>query len=209
MIACLKGELFRKEPNRAIIDVGGVGYEVFLSLTSGERLPGVGSEVFVHIHTSVREDAITLYGFWENEEKEMFLMLTSVSGVGPKLALNILSGITARGLGRAISAKDIKRLTALSGVGKKTAARLCVELKDKVGFVVGDDDDISFLGEGDSTAAPEAGVSSDVISGLINLGYPPARAQQALAAVRHRIPPEELAGMRVEQLLRETLRSLA
>ncbi len=208
MIACLKGELFRKEPNRAIIDVGGVGYEVFLSLTSGERLPGVGSEVFVHIHTSVREDAITLYGFWEQEEKEMFLLLTSVSGIGPKLALNILSGITASGLGRAISARDLKRLTALSGVGKKTAARLCVELKDKVGFVV-DDQGISFPDEGDPAAAPEPTVSSDVISGLINLGYPPARAQQALAAVRHRIPPEELAGMRVEQLLRETLRSLA
>ncbi|MCF6290541.1 MAG: Holliday junction branch migration protein RuvA [Desulfobacterales bacterium] len=208
MIACLKGELFRKEPNRAIIDVGGVGYEVFLSLTSGERLPGVGSEVFVHIHTSVREDAITLYGFWEQEEKEMFLLLTSVSGIGPKLALNILSGITATGLGRAISARDLKRLTALSGVGKKTAARLCVELKDKVGFAIGDDD-ISFLDGGDPAAAPESTVSSDVISGLINLGYPPARAQQALAAVRHRIPPEELAGMRVEQLLRETLRSLA
>lgn len=209
MIASLRGELVQKGPGRAVIDVAGVGYEVFLSLRSGERLPAKGAEIFLHIHTSVREDAITLYGFGEPEEREMFLLLTTVSGVGPKLALNILSGIGIQELGHAISTQDSKRLTLLSGVGKKTAARLCVELKDKVGFVSSGDEAVA---PGSTDQGPEtasSGVSDDVISGLINLGYTPVRAQQALAAVRHRVPPEELAGMRLEELLRETLRALA
>lgn len=208
MIATIRGELFYKGLTRAVVDVGGVGYELFLSLRSVEKLPSLGSEVFFHVYTSVREDAITLFGFREYEEKEMFLLLTSVSGVGPKLALNILSGISPSELARAISFKDIKRLTVLSGVGKKTGERLCMELKDKVGFAAGDEP--GFVpGTAPSEASPDGGMGADVISGLVNLGYPPLKAQQALAAVRARYSPEEISAMRVEELLRVTLRSLA
>ena len=140
MIASLKGEIFSKEPGRVVLDVNGVGYEVFLSLTSYEQLPAVGCEVLLHVYTSVREDAIVLFGFGDAEEKEMFRLLTTVSGVGPRLALNILSGIKPAALVRAIATGDVKRLTGLPGVGKKTAARLCVDLKDKMALAADDDD---------------------------------------------------------------------
>lgn len=205
MIACLKGELFQKTTDKAIIDVGGVGYEVIISLASYDRLPAVGQEVFLHVHTSVREDAITLFGFWEHDEKEMFLLLTTVSGIGPKLGIGILSGIKPLELARAISAKDVNRLTEVSGVGKKTAARLCMELKDKVSSVV--DDDFAG-GDAGSGIHDKDDLVADVISALTNLGYPQVRAQQALAKARKRLPAD-LANMRVEDLLRETLRSLA
>lgn len=206
MIACLKGELFQKKLNKVIVNVNGVGYEVNISLSCHDRLPEVGREVFLHIQTNVREDAITLFGFWDIEEKEMFLLLTSVSGVGPKSAMGILSGIRPAELARAISTKDINRLTNAPGVGKKTAARLCVELKDKVDFVVYEGDE---GGEIITAAQDDEGPAADVISALVNLGYPPVKAQQALAAVKKRRSAEDFAGLRVEDLLRETLRSLA
>jgi Holliday junction DNA helicase RuvA len=111
-------------------------YEVFLSSASLQQMPSAGEEVFLHIHTSVREDALTLFGFVDMEEKEMFLLLINVSGVGPKLAMTILSGIRPDALSRAISTRDIGRLTSVSGVGKKTAERLCLDLQDKVGFML-------------------------------------------------------------------------
>lgn len=206
MIASLKGELLQKTPDKLIVDVNGVGYEANISLSCHDRLPEAGREIFLYIQTNVREDAITLFGFLDIEEKEMFLLLTSVSGVGPKSAMGILSGIRPVELARAISTKDITRLTSAPGVGKKTAARLCVELKDKVGFAVGEDD---MNGEIITASRDDEGPAADVISALINLGYPSVKAQQALAAVSTRRSAEEIAGMRVEDLLRETLRSLA
>ena len=206
MIASLKGELIQKSLDKIIVDVNGVGYEVFLSSASLQKMPIAGEEVFLHIHTSVREDSLTLFGFADMEEKEMFLLLINVSGVGPKLALTILSGIRPDALSRAISTRDIGRLTTVSGVGKKTAERLCLDLQDKVGFMLTlDEHDTGEIVVG----AGDHGMTADVISALVNLGYPSVRAHQALAVVRKRIPSEKFSALRVEELLRETLRSLA
>jgi Holliday junction DNA helicase RuvA len=206
MISCLKGELFHKSPEKVTILVNGVGYEVFLSTTSLEKLPQLGDEVFVYIFTHVREDALTLFGFADTDEKKMFLLLINVSGIGPKLALSVLSGIRPVDLARAIATKDVARLTALSGVGKKTAERLCLDLKDKVGFIAGGDAE---LPDFETVTPVEGSKEKDVVSALVNLGYPQSRANIALAAVKRRFPPESLAEMRVEELIRETLRSLA
>jgi Holliday junction DNA helicase RuvA len=206
MIASLKGELIHKSPDKVVVDVNGVGYEVFLSSASLQKMPTVGEEVFLHIHTSVREDSLTLFGFADMEEKEMFLLLINVSGVGPKLALTILSGIRPDALSRAISTRDIGRLTTVSGVGKKTAERLCLDLRDKVGFMLTVDEHEAgemIADAGDHTT------TADVISALVNLGYPSVRAHQALAVIRKRMAPEKFSALRVEELLRETLRSLA
>ena len=206
MIATLTGTLFVKHPDHIIVDVGGVGYEVLISGRTYDRLPATGDEVFLYIYTSVREDAITLYGFGKAEDKELFLLLNTVSGVGPKLALGILSGITASDLAEAISLKNFGRLTALSGVGKKTAQRLCVELQDKVSrfFTGGSDaDDIesgATMIEGDNI--------QDALSALVNLGYPQNTAWQALRKVQKQAP-ETIGNMKIEDLIREALRTLA
>ena len=206
MIASLKGELIHKSPDRVVVDVNGVGYEVYLSTASLQKMPTVGEEVFLHIHTSVREDSLTLFGFTDMEEKEMFLLLINVSGVGPRLALTILSGIRPDALSRAISTKDISRLTTVSGVGKKTAERLCLDLRDKVGFMLTLDEHEA----GEIVAdARDHTTTADVISALVNLGYPSVRAHQALAVVRKRMAPEKFSALRIEELIRETLRSLA
>ena len=186
--------------------MNGVGYEVFLSANSIAKLPKLGDEVFVHTYTYVREDALVLYGFAETDEKKMFLLLLNVSGVGPKLALSILSGIRPVELVRSIATKDVARLTGLSGVGKKTAERLCLDLQDKVGFIAAGDEEFPDFETG---AQVEGSKEKDVISALVNLGYPQSRAHIALAAVKRRLSQESLAEIRLEELLRETLRSLA
>lgn len=206
MISCLKGELFHKSPEKVTLLVNGVGYEVFLSSASLERLPQLGEDVFLHTFTYVREDTLTLFGFADIDEKEMFLLLINVSGIGPKLALSILSGIRPVDLARAIATKDITRLTGLSGVGKKTAERLCLDLKDKVGLIVGGEEG---LPDSPAGSQVEGNKEKDVISALVNLGYPQSRAYIALSEVKRRFSPEALAEMRVEELIRETLRSLA
>ena len=206
MISCLKGELFHKSPEKVTILVNGVGYEVFLSSTSLEKLPQLGEDVFLHTYTHVREDTLTLFGFADTDEKAMFLLLINVSGVGPKLALSILSGIRPVDLARSIATKDITRLTGLSGVGKKTAERLCLDLKDKVGLSAGGDEELPDFAAGSQV---EGSKEKDVISALVNLGYPRNRAYIALSEVKRRFSPESLAEMRVEDLIRETLRSLA
>jgi len=206
MISCLKGELFHKSPEKVTILINGVGYEVYLSATSIENLPQVGEDVFLHTYTHVREEALTLFGFTDRDEKKMFLQLINVSGVGPKLALSILSGIRPIDLARAIAAKDIARLTGLAGVGKKTAERLCLDLKDKVGFIAGGDEEFPDFAAG---TPMEGSREKDVVSALVNLGYPQNRAYIALNAVKKRFAPEILADMRVEELIRETLRSMA
>ena len=206
MISCLKGELYNKSPDTVIIMVNGVGYEVFLSSASLEKLPQMGEEVFLHIYTHVREDALTLFGFADTDEKKMFLLLINVSGVGPKLALSILSGISPQDLARAIATKDVTRLTGLSGVGKKTAERLCLDLKDKVGFGGSGDEELPDFTTGSQTVGSK---EKDVISALVNLGYPQSRAYIALSEAKRRFAPEIFAEMRIEDLIRETLRSLA
>ena len=206
MISCLKGELFHKSPDTVIIMVNGVGYEVFLSSTSLEKLPQMGEEVFLHIYTHVREDALTLFGFADTDEKNMFLLLINVSGIGPKLGLSILSGISPQDLARAIATKDVTRLTGLSGVGKKTAERLCLDMKDKVGVIVSGDEELPDFAAGSRV---EDSKEKDVISALVNLGYPQSRAYIALSEAKRRFAPESFAKMRIEDLIRETLRSLA
>ena len=206
MISCLKGELFQKSQEKATLLVNGVGYEVFLSSASIEKLPQLGEEIFLYTYTHVREDALHLFGFADTDEKQMFLLLINVSGVGPKLALAILSGIRPADLARAIATKDIARLTGLSGVGKKTAERLCLDLKDKVGLIAGTAEEIPDFG---AASQVEGGKEKDVISALVNLGYPQSRAHIALAAMKRRFSPESLAEMPLQELIRETLRSLA
>ncbi len=204
MIGSLSGILLVKQPNHIIVDVGGVGYEVLISGRTYDRLPATGDEVFLYIYTNVREDAITLYGFSTAEDKELFLLLNTVSGVGPKLALGILSGISASDLCDALSVKNMARLTALSGVGKKTAERLCVELGDKVRRLY------TVPGAGESRAPDESMVEGsavqDALSALVNLGYPQNTAWQALRKVQQ----YQAAGdMKIEELIREALRVLA
>lgn len=206
MIACLRGEIFLKEADKMIVDVNGVGYEVFFSRNCQMALPEVGEEVLVHIYTDVREDALNLYGFINLEEKEMFLLLVKVSGVGPKLALNMLSGCPPAEIARAIASEDIPALVKLPGVGKKTAERLCVELKDKVPFMPALHDKQAqsrpLLNEEDQRV-------KDVISALVNLGYQPTAARNALERVQKRSENDAFTAMPLEEMLRQALRTLA
>lgn len=207
MIATLAGKLLLRYTDRVVVDVGGVGYEVFLSVDGLSRVGDLQDDAFLFIHTNVREDAIILYGFVEEEEKEMFLILKTVSGIGPKLALAILSGMRVGELSRAIAARDIKLLTSLQGVGKRTAERLCVELKEKVGHLASG----TLEGDGSRFEMNHAAgsVQADVLSALVNLGYPDPIARQALVSVKKRIGEESFAQLPLEELLKEGLRALA
>lgn len=206
MIASLSGLVQVSTPGAVIVDVGGVGYEVFISVRTYDTLPEVGGTCFLFIQTVVREDAISLYGFGQKEEKELFLLLVAVSGIGPKLALTILSGIGVSALCRAIVAKDLALLTGIPGIGKKTAQRLCVELAEKVGGL-GDGliEPVTMPG---AMAPVGSQVLADAASALTNLGYPQATAWQALRTVEQRLG-EEMADLRVEELIRLGLQTLA
>jgi holliday junction DNA helicase RuvA len=174
MIAHLRGKLLAKHPNQAIVETGGVGYDVTISVPTFSELPGIGSEVALHIHTHVREDMIALYGFLRPSEKTLFEKLITVSGIGPKLAITILSGMAADEMVNAIRGNDIARLTRIPGIGKKTAERMVLELRDKLA--------VEKIGE-IATAPIMSPVEADVLSALINLGYQRATAEKALAAV--------------------------
>lgn len=205
MIASLRGTLIYSDPNRVIVEAGGVGYDVAFCASGLPRLPALGEEVFVHVFTKVREDAIELFGFTDLLAKEMFIVLLTVSGVGPKVAMNILAAASPGDLARAVLADDLHRLTALPGVGKKTAERMCLELKDKVR---------PFVDQGqapsETKAVPDDAdqLAADVVSALTNLGYPPAQAREALRRVRKALPTDQPAPP-IEEILRLTLRSLA
>jgi Holliday junction DNA helicase RuvA len=166
MIARLRGKLIEKEPSRIVLDVNGVGYEVFVPLTTFTAMPASGADVAIDIHTHVREDALALYGFSSRLERRVFERLISISGIGPRLAVTILSGGSVEGLVTAIRRGDLGRLTAIPGVGKKTAERIVVELKDKL-------QDFS-----EEPAKPALEV--DVLSALENLGYSHVVAEAAL-----------------------------
>ena len=180
MIARLTGVLHAIDTDRLLVDVGGVGYEVFVSGSSFSALPGEGATGTLEIHTHVREDQLTLFGFATREEKAMFLRLLTVSGIGPKVALAILSGMGTRELAGAIARGDVKRLTQISHVGKKIAERIVVELKDKIGNVV----DLP-LSQGTLAVPPPArtlsGPQDEALSALMNLGYKRGEAEVALA----------------------------
>jgi Holliday junction DNA helicase RuvA len=172
MIAHLRGRLLTKEPNRAILEAAGVGYELAISIPTYSELPNAGAEVSLHVHTHVREDAIALFGFLRSDEKRLFEKLIAVSGIGPKLAITILSGMSADFLVTAIRANDLAALTKVPGIGKKTAERMVLELRDKL--------DAFTAAPAKPAATP---VADDVLSALVNLGYQEAAAEKAIAAV--------------------------
>lgn len=175
MIAHLRGKLVAKHPNQAIVEAGGVGYDVAITVPTFSELPAVGVEVALHIHTHVREDALALFGFLRPQEKQLFERLISVSGIGPKLAITILSGMKAEEMVAAIRGNDLARLTKIPGIGKKTAERLTLELRDKL--------DTFGAAPPVTTVSP---VEEDVLSALVNLGYQRAAAEKALASARDR-----------------------
>jgi Holliday junction DNA helicase RuvA len=173
MIAHLRGKLLAKHPNQAVVEAGGVGYDVTISVPSFSELPALGSEVALHVHTHVREDMIALYGFMRASEKLLFEKLITVSGIGPKLAITILSGMAVDEMVAAIRGNDVARLTRIPGIGKKTAERMVLELRDKLP-----------LPAPSATPALSAmnATDEDVLSALLNLGYQRAAAEKALAA---------------------------
>jgi Holliday junction DNA helicase RuvA len=195
MIGQLRGRLAEKRPNQVLVDVGGVGYLVQVPLSTYAALGELHTEVTLLIHTHVREDALALYGFVSAREKHFFEMLLSASGVGPSLALKILSGMSVEELVPAIRGSDLVRLTKIPGVGRKTAERMVVELKDRLEIVAAE-------AEKPSAASP-AGVEADVISALVNLGYDGRAAEGAVGEAKRAAGTANF-----EKLLRAALQSL-
>ena len=196
MIGQLRGRLADKRPNQVLVDVGGVGYLVQVPLSTFAALGELHNEVTLLIHTHVREDALSLYGFLSSREKHFFEMLLSASGVGPSLALKILSGMNVEELVPAIRGGDLARLTRIPGVGRKTAERIVVELKDKLEAVA--------IEAAKPMAASPAGVEADVISALVNLGYDSRSAENAVGEAKR-----EVGTANFEKLLRAALQSLS
>jgi Holliday junction DNA helicase RuvA len=195
MIGQLRGRLADKRPNQILVDVGGVGYLVSVPLSTYAGLGELHTEVTLLIHSHIREDQFALYGFLSSREKHLFEMLLSASGVGPGLALKILSGMSAEELIPAIRGNDLVRLTKIPGVGRKTAERMVVELKDKL-------ESIAVLEQKPSVASP-AGVEADVLSALINLGYDGRTAENAVGEGKR-----EAGTSSFEKLLKASLQSL-
>jgi Holliday junction DNA helicase RuvA len=194
MISRLSGVLEEKTPEQLIVDVHGVGYQVFVSLQTFYRLPALHERVMLHVYTHLREDALQLYGFSEEKEKHSFLLLKGVSGIGPRLALNILSGIPVDELESALRASDVTRLVAVPGVGKKTAERLVIELREKVGSL----DEGMPGGSGEHSA-----LSAEAVSALVNLGYRRVEAEKSVREALRR------GAATIADLIRESLRSLS
>jgi holliday junction DNA helicase RuvA len=193
MIAHLRGKLIAKHPNQAIVEAGGVGYDVNITIPTFSDLPAPGAEVALFIHTHVREDALALYGFLRAQEKQLFEKLISVSGIGPRLAITILSGMPAETMVAAIRGNNVGALTRIPGIGKKTAERMVLELRDKLeGF-----------GVAPAAAAAMSPVEEDVVSALVNLGYQRPVAERALARLGN------TANESFDALFRKALASLA
>jgi holliday junction DNA helicase RuvA len=197
MIGQLRGRLADKRPSQVLVDVGGVGYVVQVPLSTFASLSDLHTEVTLLIHTHVREDALALYGFLSSREKHFFELLLSASGVGPSLALKILSGMNVEELIPAIRGGDLVRLTRIPGVGRKTAERIVVELKDKLDAVV-------VGAEQKPAAASPAGIEADVVSALVNLGYEARAAEMAVAESKRESGPASF-----EKLLRASLQTLS
>lgn len=197
MIASLRGTLISADPSFAVVECGGVGLKCSISLNTARRLPAVGKECFLFTHMSVREDAIDLFGFADEAELDLFRLITAVSGVGPKLALSILSAFEPDRLSLFIASGDAKSLTAASGVGAKLAQRIVLELKDKIGGV-------SLANEGDVSAAVAASANSaasEAVQALVSLGYSQSEAALAVGKLDSSLP--------VETLIKEGLKALA
>ena len=195
MISYLTGTLLDKSPTQAVIVCGGVGYGVMISLATYERLPETGREASLHTHLVVREDALTLYGFAQTEEREMFELLTTVSGVGPKIAIGILSAAGIDTLRENIARGNAAALTALPGIGKKTAERISLELRDKIGATGG--------GLATAAAGSKADVRSEALAAMLALGYTRATAEKA---IRNALKDGPAVEESVESLLRSALK---
>jgi len=197
MIALLTGLIAHKTPDHIILDVHGVGYRVHIPFSTYYELPEEGGAASLHIHTSVREDAILLYGFRTRLEKSFFQLLIAVSGIGPKLARDILSNIQPGPLAQALTHGDLGKLSTIPGIGKKTAERLVLELKDKVVKL-----DLLSLPAVDAKKIPADDVAEDVISALLNLGYKEPQVRKAMAGL------DAGGGVSVEGLLKQALKTL-
>ena len=198
MIAQIRGQLIEKRPGVVIVETQGIGYQVFVSLSTFYDLPEATQGVRLHTYTHVREDLLQLFGFSTFLEKEIFQILIGVSGIGPKLALNILSGIAPAELIASLQTEDVARLTQIPGVGRKTAERLVFDLKEKIGK-------IAVRGESPKEEKGKKGqVVEDVVSALVNLGYRKNQAESVVEQVWRQRPEASL-----EEILKESLRALA
>jgi Holliday junction DNA helicase RuvA len=195
MIAYVKGALNYKEPNRVIIDINGMGYEVFIPLSTYQKLPSIGDQVKLHTHYHVREDAAQLYGFISSEEKEIFEMVLSISGIGAKVALSILSSISANEFRSAVAQENMKVLTKIPGIGKKSAERMVLELKDKIGKIHIDEEMVKLIG---------AEASNDAVNALLSLGANQSAAEYAVYRAERRLGDEA----KIEEVITEALRLL-
>ncbi len=193
MIAHLRGRLLAKHPNQAVVEAGGVGYDVNISVPTFSELPAVGSEVALFVHTHVREDALALYGFLRPAEKKLFERLIGVRGIGPKLAITILSGMAANDMVAALCAGDAARLTRIPGIGKKTAERMVLELRDK----------LEGLAAAPAATPAVTPIEEDVLSALMNLGYSRPVSERALVVASRNGKSDSF-----EALFREALAAL-
>lgn len=201
MIARIKGILIYKSVSHVIVDTHGIGYRIFVPLTTFYELPETGQPVVLNTYTHVKEDALQLFGFHTPEDQGIFQMLISVGGIGPKLALNILSGIPAREFIRAVTQGNLGRLVAIPGVGRKTAERMVLELKDRMLKI----DDGPVAPEGASDGAGEGAIREDALSALVNLGYKQAAARKAI----DRIAASSSGDLSLDVLLKEALKDLS
>ena len=197
MIAHLIGKLIYKSPDHSIVDVNGIGYKIFTPLSTYYVLPKTGESVTLHIHTRVREDELKLFGFLTEEEQTIFEKLITINKVGPKLALGILSGMSPENLLTAIMSNDAARLSTIPGVGKKTAERLTLEMKDKLS-------DLTFEMEHQLDSETPEGFYEDALSALVNLGYKKPQAEKSLKSAYNKIGK----GSSLEELIKESLNNL-
>ena len=203
MIARIRGTLAEKNPGLVVVDVGGVGYEMTIPLSTYRRLGETGSPVDLHVHTHVREDTLALFGFASRIEKELFVRLIAVSGVGPKTAVALLSGLGAEDLVEAVRRRDVRRLATVPGIGRKTAERIAIEVADRL-------DALPAPGGGPAERTPARDVRDDVASALVNLGYNARSADEAAERALAAGAGAGTGAMPVfEDLLKRALRSLA
>jgi len=198
MIAFLRGRIFDKQPNRIVVDVQGVGYDVIVPLSTFYDVGEEGADVSLRVHTHVREDALQLYGFLTDFERQVFERLIGISGIGPKLAIAVLSGVDSRDLVAAVQRGDVARLTAIPGIGKKTAERIVLELRDRLS-------QLAAVAPSGTSPVPSGGdrVRADLLSALQNLGYHRAQADKAVDKVLAASPERPF-----EQVLKDALREL-
>ena len=201
MIALISGKIVYKGISHLVVDAQGVGYRIFIPLTTFYELPEAGQLITLHVHTHVKQDAINLFGFYTIQERDIFQLMLSVSGIGPKMSMNILSGVSVQELLRAISSGDVQKLVSIPGLGKKTAERLILELKEKVLKKMMAD----IMPAGDNQERVNQLIKEDVLSALVNLGYKSNIAQSALDKVLQVSAKE----MPMEQLLKKTLKILS